>query len=250
MAGESGSNKRIRNSIPRFSCGSPPLEKMHLIKTDLTRDQNMRQLLYRSSLRLSKALLIMVVLFTPAVLRAIAGTSQVAWEGKPVEELDEWPDGVSELVNDPVRVDGWNPWFSEFPNDVYHYELQIRSMEDVDRLLAKLAAIKANKVQVQLDSRSEADHIGWTTKVDSKKNIGATFSIGNQEVLDQWYERQEKAKNASSIGAELNEQVRVFGVNRLTNGPSALPPTLTLYVGHKAIDLKKLSQFCYLFVLH
>ena len=52
---------------------------------------------------------------------AMSGTSQVAWRGKAVAVQPDWPEGVLDLVNDPLRTEGWNPWFSECPNDMNFY---------------------------------------------------------------------------------------------------------------------------------
>src|SRR4029078_11313320 len=56
-------------------------------------------------------------------------------------------------------------------------------------------------------------------------------SLGNQRWIDGWYSRL----------SETEPGVRPFGVSRLTNSPAAQPPTLTLFVGHPAIDLKQLE---------
>jgi hypothetical protein len=52
---------------------------------------------------------------------AMSSTSQVAWRDKPVPAQPDWPAGVLDLVNDPLRTEGWNPWFSECANDVNFY---------------------------------------------------------------------------------------------------------------------------------
>ena len=51
-------------------------------------------------------------LLLPQPASAMSGTSQVAWPGKPVMTVSNWPEGTMMLVNDPLRLSGWNPWFS------------------------------------------------------------------------------------------------------------------------------------------
>jgi hypothetical protein len=161
---------------------------------------------------------------------AMSGTTQVAWRGKPVAVQPGWPAGVLKLVNDPLRTDGWNPWFSEWPNDVNYYAYEVGGTNDVNELIAKLAAIKTAKPQVLLRPGKEARALAFTTVLKEGNGTAVVFSIGSQERINQWYERLE----------EVEPGVRKFGVARYREVPQAHPPTLTLYAGHPAIDLKSL----------
>ena len=162
---------------------------------------------------------------------AISSTDQIAWPNKPVVAEKHWPSGVLEIMNDPTRQNGWHPWFSEWPNDVNYYELNANNVGDLKRLIEKLAAINASKVQVLLNPAREAGPLAFTASVEKGISIAAVFSIGNQEVIDQWFGRLEKQATGT----------REFGVYRLEKPPEALPPTLTLYVGHPTVDLAKLN---------
>lgn len=160
----------------------------------------------------------------------ISSTSQVAWSGKPVVAVASWPDGVLALVNDSRRMEGWNPWFSEWPNDVNWYEFKIHSTDDVNQLIGKLAAIKATNVLVRLNPGKQAAALAFSTVLPEKKRIAAMFSVGEQQRINEWYQRL----------PESEPGVRKFGVARYKEVPVASPPTLTLYAGHEAIDLEKL----------
>lgn len=172
-----------------------------------------------------------VLALTSTTAPAMSGTDQVAWPGKPVAAEPDWPEGVLDLVNDPLRTEGWNPWFSEWPNDVKHYAFQVRGTNDVNRLLKKLAAIKHAKVQVLLYPDKEPRGLGFTTVLNEGNGAAAVFSIGSQKRIDQWYQHLEEGEPG----------VRVFGVHRFRKPPEAHPPTLALYVGNQAIDLKALK---------
>ena len=68
---------------------------------------------------------------------AIAWTEQVAVPGKAVSKqaADDhgWPAGTLDVINDSCRTTGWQPIFSELPNDVEYYLLDVKSAEDVAR---------------------------------------------------------------------------------------------------------------------
>jgi hypothetical protein len=161
----------------------------------------------------------------------MAGTSQVAWRDKPVLAESDWPAGVLDLVNDPLRTEGWNPWFSECPNDVNFYAFRVNDTNDVNRLIGKLAVIKKAQARVLLYPDEEARGLAFTTVLDKGNGVAVVFSIGSQEEMNRWYQHLR----------EEEPGVRVFGVHRYHEPPIAQPPTLTLYVGNKAIDLKSLK---------
>jgi len=162
---------------------------------------------------------------------AISSTDQAASPGKPVRAEPGWPEGVLDLVNDPLRTDGWNPWFSEWPNDVNHYAFEVANTDEVNRLIEKLTAIKAKRLVVALNPTMEARGLGFTTVLPEGNGAGVVFSIGNQKRMDEWYQRL----------PEIEPGVRKFGVQRYGEVPVARSPTLTLYVGHEAVDLNKLK---------
>jgi hypothetical protein len=156
------------------------------------------------------------LLLVPARTSVAAGTVQVAWPGKPVAAVTNWSAGVLELVNDPLRTTGWNPGPSRSPQTVSYYELKVRNTDEVNRLIQKLAAIKAPKVQVRLNPGKEATYLTPATvfMLPAGNGTSVVFSVDNQEGLDAWY----------YLGTY-----------------TPWPPTLTIYVGHDAIELKKLN---------
>jgi hypothetical protein len=162
------------------------------------------------------------VLGMPALAWAIGGKDQVARKGQPTREVEGWPKGVLGLINHPLRASGWHPWFSGCPNDSHYYEFDVRDPDDVNDLIRRLGAIQAKTLRVHLDPAQGAAHAN---------GVGAIFGLGNQPVLDQWYGRIR----------EIEPGVRVFGVHRYRAVPEAQPPTPTLYVGHEAVNMAKLT---------
>lgn len=108
-------------------------------------------------------------------------------EGVRVEVVDGWPEGVVKLVNDATRTLGWHDWFSEWPNDVNHYGFEIATTNDLNRLIAKLAAVKSKVLQIRLSYLREPKGLGWVTRLEEGNRIGAIFSLGDQERINQWY---------------------------------------------------------------
>ncbi len=161
----------------------------------------------------------------------MSSTSKVASPGRPVSATPGWPEGVLDLVNDPLRTDGWNPWFSQMANDVNFYEFKVRDTDDVNRLLQKLAAIKAPKIQVQLNPGKEPSYLGYSTVLERGNGTAVVFSVGNQEVLNVWYQRL----------PEVEPGVRKIGKWEFKQAPKAAPPRLIIYAGNPAIDLTKLT---------
>lgn len=183
----------------------------------------------RSGLVLCSALI--ALMLAPKDTLAMSGTSQVAWPDEPVKASADWPAGALELINDPLRTKGWNPWFSEWPNDVNHYAFMVTNSSDVNRLIRKLADIEAGKRVILLDPEQEPRSLGFTTVLPENNGVGVLFSIGSQQRIDEWFQHL----------PEVEPGVRKFGVHRFKEPPAATPPTLTLHVSHTAIDLKKLE---------
>ncbi|MHC4405125.1 MAG: hypothetical protein ACYTG0_36220 [Planctomycetota bacterium] len=166
--------------------------------------------------------LLSIALLVPPHAAAISGKSKVVSKGQKAKAMAGWPKGVLALVNDPLRTNGWHPWFSECPNDRYYYAMEVRRPEDVNHLVGILAAIKAEAVQLRLDPAKGASHAD---------GVGAVFTLGNQLIINGWYLRL----------PEVAPGIRQFGLHRYHKPPTAQPPTLTLYIGHKAVDLKRLT---------
>lgn len=160
----------------------------------------------------------------------IAGYSQVASPGTAAEEELGWPAKIVDLLNDPARTVGWNFWFSECPNDVNHYAFAAKNTDDLNRLIKKLAATKAKGMSVTLALGKEFPAGGFSF-LKPGNGIPAVLAFGNQTRLNQWYSHLDVVEPG----------VRQFGVHRYTEPPKAMPPTLTIYVEHPAVDLTKLA---------
>ena len=138
-----------------------------------------------------------------------------------MKRLEGWPEGVMKVINHPFRTKGWHHFFSECPNDAYYFGLDLETPADLHRLLKVFSTIKADKLILALDPNDGGHHV---------EGAAAVFSLGNQPIIDQWYKHLKIDKDGK----------RVFGVNRYTEPPTAQPPTLTIYTGHRAVDLDKL----------
>ena len=122
-----------------------------------------------------------------------------------------WPAGVLELVNHPLRTDGWHPSFSELPNDMEMYDIEIRFPRDVDDVVQKLAAIKAPLLRLEL-RQTKAKRA--TVLEPTSRPVGAEFRISNQAIINLHFGRLPVDKSGA----------RVFGVTRYTEAPTACPP--------------------------
>jgi hypothetical protein len=182
----------------------------------------------RFTIHLYAVCLLLIVLSRTAL--GIAGFSSVASAGKPVPEEPGWPAGISEVINDECRTVGWNFWFSECPNDVNHYAFAAKDTDDLNRLIKKLAATKAKGMTVALSLGKEFPAGGFAF-LKPGNNIPSVLALGNQVQLNEWYLRLEI----------IAPGVRAFGVHRYREPPTAMPPTLTIYVEHEAVDLEKLA---------
>lgn len=158
-------------------------------------------------------------------LMAAGGTAVVASPGQPAYISPTWPAGVGELINDPARTHGWNSWFTEWPNDVHQYAFEIQSMDDLNRLIQKLATVNGELKQVRVCHLKEPRGLGWVTQLDKGNAIPVIFSIGDQEQINQWYGQVRKP----------------FGVMEFKAAPIAVPPTLTIFVRHPTVNLLELK---------
>jgi hypothetical protein len=156
---------------------------------------------------------------------AAGGTRIVATKGQPAYVSPSWPEKVGDLVNDPSRTSGWNSWFTEWPNDVNQYAFEIKSTDDLNRLITKLAAIKADVRQIRLSHLREPAGLGWVTRIPEGNGIPVIFSIGDQARIDEWYKHVRKP----------------FGKMEFTAVPVAVPPTLTIFVQNKSVKLDELK---------
>lgn len=180
--------------------------------------------------QVTPAVLLQLALATP--LFAMAGTEHIASKGAPVSaehaKACGWPDGVMEIVNDPCRGDGWNPWFTELPNDNEYYELHMRTMDEINNLLAKLGRIRGARVLISPESEVR---IGWTAMRPRDQDPAIVFVIGSETARSRWRNQLAKSKKDETHKLQL---LRV-------GGPKALPATIIIYAGNPVIDLDKLQ---------
>ena len=160
----------------------------------------------------------------------IAGFSPVAEKGQPVQENNQWPAGLIAVINDPIRTVGWNFWFSELPNDVNNYVFVAKSTDDLNRLLMKLAAVDSKGTNVILSLGNEYP-VGGFSFLKKGNDAAAVLAFGNQTTINQWYVHLKDAEPG----------VKKFGVHTYKAPPTAMPPTLTIYVENPAVDLAKLA---------
>ena len=186
-----------------------------------------------STMRIASCVLsIFAIAWTlPSSVPAAAGTSQVASKGVPYSAKERaWPEGTLALVNHPLRDKGWNDWFTQHPNDVCVFELKVRHEKDVQELIDLLAKVKGGARCLVLSPHGNHYVNSFAPPPQparpSEIPTGATFSIGDQAIIDKWYERLPKDETGA----------RKFGAHRYEKPPTALPPTLTLYVGSPALE--------------
>ena len=174
---------------------------------------------------LTAALCLAFALVDKQIALAEGGTDTVATKGQPALISPSWPEGTGELVNDSSRSSGWNSWFSEWPNDVNQYAFEIKSTDDLNRLIEKLAEIKSDLRQIRLSHLKEPNALGWVTRVPEGNDIPVIFSLGDQARIDEWFKHVRKP----------------FGVMEFTATPEAVPPTLTIFVQNEIVNLDALK---------
>lgn len=164
---------------------------------------------------------VLLIALTVSIVAGASGTDPIPGPvtAEEAKQLD-WPDGSLPLVNDPARVRGYHPWFSQLPNAGRFFDFDVKSMDDVNRLVALLGEVKAAGPVLEISPLAGAD--GPENKGPS---TGAHLSITSQAELDRWFDRL------------TEEEKKKF---RTAERPIAPPPTLTIYAGHAAIDLAKL----------
>jgi hypothetical protein len=173
----------------------------------------------------SLAAVVPLMLLAAGDLFAAGGTTVVASKGAAATISATWPEGVGDLVNDAARTSGWRPWFTEWPNDVQHYAYDVKSTDEINALIVKLAATKSDVRQLRLSYLPEPAQLGWVTRLPDGNGIPVIFSVGDQGRVDEWYKNVRKP----------------FGKMEFFAAPVAVPPTLTIFVQNKAVDLDKLT---------
>lgn len=169
---------------------------------------------------------LLTILLTSTLMLAAGGTSKLPKAMRPVPSQPHWPEGVAALLNHPTQTEGWNPWFTEWPNDVNHYEFDVQNVEQLNQVIEDFARIQAEGLQIRLSPGSEPRGIGWASQLREGNGTAVLFSLGNQHRIDRWFD-------------ELNGNK--FGQMDFEQAPRAVPPTLTIFIQNEAIDLDRLE---------
>lgn len=138
-----------------------------------------------------------------------------------MEAVDGWPEGVLNLVNHPLRTHGWQGFFSECQNDSQYFGIEIMSPADMHRAIKAFATIESKDLVIQLNPGG--------LRQACRRNRGP---------LHAWKSEGHRRVVRAPAGPENSE--RRFGIHSFQKPPPAQPPTLFLYVGHRAVDLRKL----------
>jgi len=129
-----------------------------------------------------------------------AGKDTIARPGVPISagRADrDWPEGVLELLNDPLRREGWHSWFSGLPNDVERYRFQLTKEEEINHLIRRFAAIKSDQLRIRLAAAE-----GPVVKHGGVRAPGVLFAIGHQRNIDVWYSRFAEIERVATITRE------------------------------------------------
>jgi hypothetical protein len=154
------------------------------------------------------------------------GTSVVASKGHAVRMNADWPDGLDAVLNHELRANGWNPWFSGWPSELSHYELVPTNTAEVNSLIAAFAAIKADKLLIQLSPDREPSSLGWVSGLPKGNGVPLLLTFCSQRRLDEWHRQVPGAK----ARVKQNRQAA-----------TAAPPKLTIYVQNRVVKLDQLA---------
>lgn len=114
---------------------------------------------------------------------------------------------------------------------MHHYAFVAKSTDDLNRILKKLAAVDTKGTTVVLALGKEYP-VGNFSFLKKGNSAAAVLAFGNQAIINQWY--------VHLTAPEGEPGVKKFGVNRYTEPPKAMSPTLTIYVENPAVVVEKL----------
>ncbi len=160
-----------------------------------------------------KALILALIVVSSSQALAAGGTDIVATKGQPAYVQETWPRVLPSLsmTQSHHRLERLVQRMAQRCESVCPGS---QSVEDVNRLIAKLAAVKSDLKEIRLCAMKEPVGFGWLTSVPKGNQIPVMFSIGDQTRLDEWYAHVRKP----------------FGQIEFEACPVAVPPTLTLFV--------------------
>jgi hypothetical protein len=182
-------------------------------------------------------ILLAAILAMGAAPRAAADSyfelRQISTKGQPFSGKDRgWTSGSLTLMNDPLRTEGWLPYRENdlivAPNDTYYFGMDVGTPADVQHLVDLLARIEGTTRTLVLEplQRLNPDQrlfMPWLLS-------GVHFEIGCQPLLDNWYDYFPDFPPGA-----------LARFHSSGHRPIAEPPTLTLQLGHPAVDLSALK---------
>jgi len=106
---------------------------------------------------------------------------KVASEGQPITQTDVenfgWPDGVIDLLNHPLRSNGWTYRNVGRKNVTHSYAFNLRNPEDLHSIIDQLLEIRSETIRIILYPGNEA-----RSPVPLGGNgTAAVFSIGSEK---------------------------------------------------------------------
>lgn len=146
-------------------------------------------------------------------------------------KAEGWSHELLNLVNDAVRTDGWQLFFSGTPNNTSVFAFKPEREEDIARILKKFRQIKDAGKFIILSPEKEAFVMGYTTALPKGNGISVSLHVSNQKKLSFWYKNLPEPKPG----------VRKYGSTLYEKEPEVSGPFLTVYLGNKLTDLEKLS---------
>lgn len=119
-----------------------------------------------------------------------AGRTDVAiTSGEKAHVVRSWPQGTGNTVNDPCRTNEWKPYFTEWPTDVHHYGLVIKSTDELNRIIIRLSVIKGDLKQIRLFYRTETHGLGFVTSLPEGNGIPVMFTTRDQKQIEDWFKQ-------------------------------------------------------------
>jgi hypothetical protein len=149
-------------------------------------------------------------------LLAAAGTSVVATKGRATCVSPIWPEGVGELVNDPLRTSGWNSWFTEWPKDVNQYALEIKSTDDLNRLFHK------SNTTLEQETEKEGSNRGVEGDSETLKQKREDTSLAAMKEIELFIEQRMDDLGPQSVENE-EQKSQELAITRIKDAGPAVP---------------------------
>lgn len=182
----------------------------------------------------AKGRLLLVALLFGSALFLPARTANVTI-GKVGEEVPDqvsenhgWPQGTLALINHPLRHKGWKIIWGGSAGDMSTFSFTPKSPEDVQTLV-HIYAKMVKRGTIHLIPREGATH-SFATPI-GETDVSILLRIGSPKLVKKWYDQL-----ATDAKGQKAHKGRAF-----PKPLGTIPPTLQIFVGNKAVDLKKLK---------